>query len=1143
MSAPFLCILAVLALHSPAAVAEGGGNPACFHIGFEDFGFLDEDIIARSGLKTVEDRGLELVEGRFGKGLYLSKETRIVEQDEMTGVDLDMVTAVVFNTRHRREHWDIYNEPFLWGAGRFNSGSGAVAFWVKGEVREGMLFEQSAMAWGRKEKFLLAVTIDGNGRPGAYITDSRYVRHTIQSDTAWRADRWNHVVLNWDRTRGLELFLNGKTIASSWGKDAWWQAPLPGLFHLPMEKTVYDELYIFPRPLAEPEITALMENNAPPEGNGIPEPTTEERDRLAGALGLSHALSLPAVEPMEDGRVLSFKEITPEFMGDGHVPGRFCQDGRYELAWPHQIATFTIVPGDADFQAEKLDVVLPEGVPFNYVTIEGNLDGMPSVLLDAVKENDRYTGRALFTIPRGQGFFFGTGVERKPYRRFTLPFLKGYGAPGEFTGDVKLPLTGATRIHEVGIFDVTEKEEERDPCETVYYFRTGGDLAYRYDFALKTMESVRDRRKLHGYLAPPEGDGAWYGTGFLERTHLITTPMTGMCCVGAVVLDMTVRTKSPEDILLVRLHDPGTPHRIWTHAEVKLRGFDGDGGRMRLMLDFPSLMLAEGDVVWLDIATYDGAEILVGGNGGARIVLKPAPYLESVKEYETKALMPTMAEYMKAYHHQPWLFEKIWPDIMNPHSIGGQFDSIMPALAVKRLLPHSRLAEYYIEWAKPKYYWGSFVDPEKNFPIKHIEVPDGVPRWAYLQHVIQNFRYRVTDFLVENQNPDGQLWGGWNDDTLILRGRPDIPLDGHYAARDMFLKIYEGLDRTNIFGGGYCRIRPIDNVHNGDFVRERYKALIFKLGDPYIYRRALETAWHWDKPDETPYNWGGGKPFLFDKNTLEWYWGKRMPHTAYKTWSAEKLDENLSRLASYCDDILFHRFTEARMHADASRIYNEQYVVGMILGGNADETISVAWPEGGGKDLARWVTYADSTKLVCRMFSFRPLERDVTARLFRIEPGTYRIVLSRDENGSPGTILHTEKKRMKRFDTFTVPVPPGTPVLLTVEQVKKDRNAGPLPDLAVAPYDCDRKGNTLSIRVSNLGAKGSKKTVVHVYDTKSNKIGQAKVPGIEAPTDFVNKSNWVDIHNLPRKGTLVVVVDPKDRQKEILEENNRAVIP
>ena len=1138
-----LVITALAALVPFSTVMGDDGDPVNFHLSFDDLSFMErEDFVHRSGLKTIEDRGIVTADGKFGKGVMTSIPTRIDSLDEMTGTDLDHVTAVVFTTRSRRDQWDVHNVPVMWGAGKLTPESGSVAFWLKGGIDEGCLFSQYAMAWGRKEKYLLSITTDENDNLGAYLVDSRYVRHEIASEVRWETDRWNHVVLNWDKANGLELFINGTSAASSWGDDSWWMTALPGLFTFPATRAVYDEFYIFSRPLKSGEIEALITENNPPRNTGASYARTPaERDRLADAWGLTFSLALPKVSPSPGAQALNFREITPERFGDGHVPGRFCMDGRYELAWPHPVATFTIIPGDADFQAEKLDVAAPAGTPYNYVTIEGNLNGMSVALTDAEKRDDKYTGRSFFSIHQDNRFFFGTTLDRAEHPMFTLPFLKGYGAPGEFEGDVRLPLTGETRVHEVGIFDVTLTAVPPVPGESIYYLGDGEKMPFRYDFVLKTMNPPADR-VLFTATETPGGTGAWRSTGYVSRVHFATAPMTEERCIGSILLDIPVRTRGDQDLLAVRLHDPSTPHRIWTHAEVNLRGFDGDGGRLKLLLDAPPLILAKGDVVWLDITTYNGADILVGGNDTGRIVLKPASRAESETAFEKKALMPTMAEFTKAYHHRPWTFEDMWPDIDNPHSFGGQFDSIMPALAVRRILPDSRLAEFYIAWGGPKYYWGSFTDPEKNFPIKDIPVPGGVPRWAHLQHIIQDLRYRIVDYLVENQNPDGQLWGGWNDDTLILRGRPDIALDGYTGARDLFLKVYEGLDKTNIFGGGFCQIRPIDNVHNGDFVRERYRALIFKPGDPYIYLRALQTAWHWDKPDRTPYNWGGGQPFLFDKRILEWYWGENTPDKAYETIDGATLDKNLSRLASYCDDNLYYRFTDARVHTDASSIYNEHYVCRMIVGGNVDESISVAWPEGGGKDLARWVTYADSAKLSCRMFSFDGNAREVTARLFRIGYGTYEITVNRDIDGQQGDELFSERKKLMRFDTITFPVPPKEPVILTVRQVKRHKIKPELPDLAVAAYECERHTNTLSIRVMNLGDGASKKTKVRVYNDQGEKIGEAKVPGIEPPTDFVFKSTWVDIDNLPRTGKLTVEVDPGDKQREIFEENNIAVV-
>ncbi|MBN1294262.1 MAG: LamG domain-containing protein [Candidatus Latescibacteria bacterium] len=1131
----------VLIVFTDFSYAAENQDTVNFHLSFENFDFMSEDIVARSEFKTIDDRGLTLEEGRFGKGLKMNLTPSIVEQDEMTGIDLDTVTAVVFNTRHRRDVWVGYNEPFLWGAGKLNPGSGALAFWIKGQLTEGELFNQSAMAWGRKERYLLAITVDEFEKIGAYIRDSRYADHTISAHYSWNVDSWNHIVLNWDKSKGLELFINGESVASSWGTDSWWETPLPGLFHLPMPKVIYDELYVFSKPLSESEIKALISTNTVSSSvSDITQHTPEERNRLAKALGISNDLSLPVIKPLDKTKVLSFKEITPDFMGDGNIPGRFCQDGRYELAWPHPVAVFTIVPGDADFQAEKLNIDTPQGVPYNYVTVEGNLKGLSSCLYNAKKAGDRYTGESFFEIPGDERFFFGTMVKREPHPRITLPFLKGYGAPGEFKGNVRLPLTGETRIHEVGIFDVMEKEEISQPGETTFYLREKGSLDYRYEFAMRTLNPRIDRTTFFGYRTEPFTSEKWIETGYLRRNHIITAPMTGEKQIGQIVLDFDIKTENTDDVLLVRLHDPCLQHRIWTHAEVKLSGFDGNGGRFRLMLDPPPLFLTSGDVIWIDIATLNNAKIRIGDTGTGRIILKPAPYFESIHAYEQKALRPVTAEYTKGYHHQPWIFEKIWPDIMKPHAFGGQFDSIMPAMAVLRVLPYSRLAQYYVEWGGPKYNWGSFVDPEKNFPVNDIVIPDGVPRWAYLQRLIQNFRFRIVDWLAKNQNPDGQIHGGWNDDTLILRGRPDIALDSCDRARDVFLKVYEGLDITNLFGEGFCQIQPIDNVHNGDFVRERFHAVLFKLGDPYIFRRSLETAYHWDKP--TPFNWGDGKPFLFDKNILEWYWGTNITKEAYKTVDETVIDTNLSRLASYLDDILFYRFTDARIHTDASSIYNEHYVTRMILGGNADSSISAAWPEGGGEDLARWITYADSAKFECRMFSFDPLRRKVRLRLCRIKPGTYEVKLTRDNDGVSGMVLHTADQVINRFDTISFYVPTGEPVILTVRQIKKAKENEPLPDLAIADYDCVREGGTLKVRVSNVGAARSNKTSLRILNDSGKKITEEKVDEIEAPVDFVEKSIRIEFDGIPETGVLRLVVDPQMKQKEIIKENNEVIL-
>ncbi len=1134
-------------------LADSRNSVLNYHQAFDDLGFLADDFVARSGLKTPEERGMTVEEGKFGRGIRMNLTPKIVTLHEMSGADLDMVTGAMFRTGARRKHWTTDNEPFLWGAGKINPLSGAVAFWVKGPLREGVLFNQSAMRCGRPEQYLLSITVDSVGKLGAYVEDARYVRHSIASSHRWDANEWNQLVLNWDRAEGLELFVNGASVASSWGKDSWWETTLPGLMHLPMPHVVYDELFTFSRPLAVAEIKRLMDTNTPPDGTAaVPRRSRDAGSRLAVAFGISPDAAFPVATPLPEGKVLRYREITPEFTGDGNIPDRFCQDGRYELAWPHPLAVFTPIPGDASYQAEKLDVVPPKGVSFNYVTIEGNLTGLPAALTGCTRSGDRYTGKTFFSIPEDARHFHVARLDNTPHGKFTLPFLKGYGTPPPFSGDLHLPLTGDTRIQELGLFDVAVADDTHPTGEMTCHFRTDGSLAPRYDFAMRALNPLADRAALFGYVTRPSGTGREYETGYLTRTSLVTAPVAGLTCIGGIGLDCEITTAVSEDILLVRLRDPALPHRIWTHAEVRLQGFR-NGGRLRLLLEPPPLMLAAGDAVWLEIATAGNARIRIGGPDGARVVLKPAPFHDSVTAYETKALMPCLAECTKA-HYQPWLFEKVWPDLMNPHVYGGHFDAIMPALAVARVLPHSRVAAQYIDLGNlPEGHLGELKkiveDKDARSAFDEKNIPADVPRWAWLQRHVQHFRWRVAQWMASNQNPDGQLGEGWNDDVFMYTQKYDILLDGLEDARLNYLNYLKHYDETRILGDGWVRISPLDSLHTWDFHCEQWQSMLMEPGDPYTVRRMLKSAWHLGKPDRTPRHYNAGEPFMYAENILNWYWGTG-PRHSHVTADPAAIEGRLLAMAKNCDDIHFHRFTEAwNTFHDLS---GERTLTGMILGGWAhstrsphvrDRSISVSWPEGGGWELSRWVTRADSVSLSCRIYSFDPLERKVTARLYRMDPGNYEVSLRRDQNGTAGETVWSQKVPLMRYDTVTVDVPPGTPLILEITRLSADRKGPVLPDLAVAAYDCERTGTTVKVRVSNVGGMKSPASAVVVFDASGKKLAERPFKALDAPRDYVERSVVATFTGMPATGALRIAVDEGNRIPELYKGNNVTFLP
>ena len=139
-------------------------------------------------------------------------------------------------------------------------------------------------------------------------------------------------------------------------------------------------------------------------------------------------------------------------------------------------------------------------------------------------------------------------------------------------------------------------------------------------------------------------------------------------------------------------------------------------------------------------------------------------------------------------------------------------------------------------------------------------------------------------------------------------------------------------------------------------------------------------------------------------------------------------------------------------------------------------------------------------------------------------------------------MLWSRRQELQRYDTISLQVPPGREVILGVRLVEPAPGDGLLPDLAVAAYDCERSGSTLRVRVSNVGARPSPTGRLVVRVPEGDQLAEAEVPPIPAPTDFVERSSWVEVAGLPEAGELVVTVQPGGGVRELYRGNNRAVV-
>ncbi len=1124
-------------------------SPVSCYMSFDSRDFFNEDFIEQSGRKSVEERKIDFPEGKFGKGIRMSYIPPPLDETNMSGIDLDLITAVIFNTYPGNKMG--YNEPFFFGSGRINPRLGAVAFWTKGKLPyNGPLFEQTTISFGRKERDLIGVVVEKDNKLSAYVRDARYVRHEIKSEVKWDESGWNHIVLNWDWANGMELWLNGNKVASSWGTDGWFETAPPGLFHLPTPGIIYDELYLMDRPLSEPEIKKLISLNiVSKDESPVYSRVKDDQMRIAHYCGVDRSENLPEISP---DKAFFISEIWPSSVSDGNIPGWHIIDGRNEMAWPHPYAFFTIIPGDGDFHAEKVEIGTPPESKVNYVVLTGNLTNV-KVQSCSGKWKDT---EDIFAVPSGNGFFYGSTITTRDEPTFIIPLTENYGTPPDFKGDIRLPLSGEKRIQDIGLYHfITVPSEGYNPqgnrlILNLNNYESGLDERTR--FALHAITS-RDERTIA--IASPvisKDDSKAIDIGSFSRLNILSEPYYNDIGITGVTISLPVKTSDPEEILYVRVHDPAVPLRLWNQFAVKLKGFDRGYKRLFLTIDFQDLVLTGGDRLWVDIGTVGETEIIIGDkNNKAEIFIPAVSGYRVIDAYAEKELISAKAQYSKQYEFMPWQFTGRKVSVEEPYCYGGPFDMIMPALAVRRIRSDDFVANFHIQMSGPDFKDGKRIEPEKASLVTLTD-PYGAPDWAIYMRDYNRKRWAMGNWWVKHQNIDGQVGGGWNDDTLFgCMGLEDLMFDGHNEVGNMIDAIFAKFELTRIFKDGYCNIYPIDRLHTGDFISERYKSVVHNLGMAYTVEREMEAAWHLGKPELTPVNYYADG-FKSSANVMNWYWGKDVPATPYVSKSIDELTKEFRLFTSVFDDNNFYRMTESHVMTDdfvpyGSGPYQDNNMYAYMLGGargsriDAHVKLAVMWPSGGGPDVARIVLRADDASLDAVVYSFDSKMRNLEMRLCRIHDGNYRIGLYADNlsTGEAGDPIWSTETYLSRFDIVKLPLPPRKPLFLKVQQLKEFSRPGELPDMAIDTWDAVWEHDSVFTTIHNLGNEKAEKITVRLVNGEET-LQEKVITRLDAPTDFIAKRIIVKFANVAFSRNLKVILDPENTIREIYEGNNCA---
>ncbi len=233
-------------------------------------------------------------------------------------------------------------------------------------------------------------------------------------------------------------------------------------------------------------------------------------------------------------------------------------------------------------------------------------------------------------------------------------------------------------------------------------------------------------------------------------------------------------------------------------------------------------------------------------------------------------------------------------------------------------------------------------------------------------------------------------------------------------------------------------------------------------------------------------------------------------------------------------------YTIVDAHKDRVYPWGRYLLPWMYCGGNALDgrgsgpwpTIAVSW-ERAGYDFAALVHEAKPDSLRLTAYNFADA-RTVLMRVWRLVPGPYRLT-TQPAVGEAAT----QEVELHRGARVPLSLPARAGLQVSLELLGTGDWSPERPDLALSRLEgASVEDGKLTVIVHNVGSRDAPACKAALY-AADQLLGEAEVPAIEAPLDFVPRTAEVSFKLAGNvTGDLRVVVDPSDEVAEIAEENN-----
>jgi hypothetical protein len=299
-----------------------------------------------------------------------------------------------------------------------------------------------------------------------------------------------------------------------------------------------------------------------------------------------------------------------------------------------------------------------------------------------------------------------------------------------------------------------------------------------------------------------------------QQVHFLTEPLPAGTAIGGVRFDLGLKGPSEDNYVMLTVQDPLVGNQELMRFDARV----GKAERIRVLLDVPAQVMAEGRRFWITLSSRQGGQL----TPDSKITLLTLPAGPARAEYLADRLLllkgyhnvmsearpwsqqatPWGTKFLTEFDGKRWAIQRVRPQLMDLYRTVEHLHALAPE--------HPIISGQYHRWL--------VRDPKKAEEIEKAELPaiPGVPRWAQLMDRAARQIAEIPEWWIRNRMaPNGELGGGYSDDTdMVGWWTPSMMLDSEGfapVARDCMKRIAAGVLQHNLRDG--VNLRVTDPLH------------------------------------------------------------------------------------------------------------------------------------------------------------------------------------------------------------------------------------------------------------------------------------------------------------------------------------------